>query len=285
MSDLSHPPLTDDELHALVDGRVPASELPALQVRLGQDPAAQARVSQWQQQRDLLRGLHKPLDSIPPPPELVAAAQALETRQARYRAWERLGGIAAGLVLTFGLGWMGRGLVPQAENLSSNSPRVVREFVQQASVAHAVFTPEVRHPVEVTAADQAHLVQWLSKRLGKPLQLPQLQALGYDLVGGRLLPGSSNDRVSGSGSTRAQFMYQNAAGARITLYLGALAPTSPTGTGSSTLRLQDETAFSLADNAGLPSFYWVDHGFGYALSGKVPTSELMAIARAVYQQL
>jgi len=33
------------------------------------------------------------------------------------------------------------------------------------------------------AAGHDHLVQWLSKRLGQSLKLPQLAGLGYELVG------------------------------------------------------------------------------------------------------
>jgi anti-sigma factor RsiW len=73
--------------------------------------------------------------------------------------------------------------------------------LRQAGFAHAVYLPEKRHPVEVAAAEQDHMVQWLSKRLGKPLKIPQLGAQGFELVGGRLLPGDSG--------ARAQFMFQN----------------------------------------------------------------------------
>ena len=75
------------------------------------------------------------------------------------------------------------------------------EFVRQAAGVHAVYQPEQRHPVEVGAARQDHLVQWLSKRLGRPLKVPVLSTQGFELVGGRLLPGDA--------SARAQFMYQN----------------------------------------------------------------------------
>ncbi len=131
-------------------------------------------------------------------------------------------------------------------------------------MAHAVYQPEQRHPVEVTAAQQEHLVQWLSRRLERPLTVPHLQDQGYELVGGRLLPG-------GSGA-RAQFMYQNAAGQRITLYLGALE------------QAQAE-AFHFYGDGAVSSFYWVDRGFGYALSGALPRPALQALATAVYQQL
>ena len=63
-----------------------------------------------------------------------------------------------------------------------------------------------------SAADQeAHLVAWLSKRLGTQLKIPQLSGLGFNLVGGRLLPGDQGPV--------AQFMYQDAQGQRLTLYV------------------------------------------------------------------
>jgi anti-sigma factor RsiW len=131
--------------------------------------------------------------------------------------------------------------------------------------------PEVRHPVEVSALEQAHLVQWLSKRLGKPLKVPDLTAQGFELVGGRLLPGDTG--------ARAQFMFQNAAGGRVTLYLGSLAAPAPQALSSK------ETGFRYEPQAGVPSFYWVEQGFGYALAGQMPRESLMQLAQAVYQQL
>ena len=61
-------------------------------------------------------------------------------------------------------------------------------WARRAAIAHVVYSPEVRHPVEVAANEEAHLVRWLSKRLGIQLKVPHLGALGYSLVGGRLLP-------------------------------------------------------------------------------------------------
>ena len=147
--------------------------------------------------------------------------------------------------------------------------------MRQASVAHSVFSPEVRHPVEVTAAQQEHLVQWLSRRLGKPLKVPVLAAQGYELMGGRLLPGDSG--------ARAQFMFQNPGGSRVTLYLGAINDPAP-GTGA----LKNDTAqtaFRYGADGPVSSFYWIDQGFGYALSGEIAREELMRLAQLVYQQL
>jgi anti-sigma factor RsiW len=136
-------------------------------------------------------------------------------------------------------------------------------------VAHAVYSPEVRHPVEVEAAQQQHLVQWLSKRLNRQLKIPNLAPAGYELVGGRLLPGDSG--------ARAQFMYQNANGQRVTLYVGAVDGAATRGMG--------ETAFRFSTEGDVSSFYWVDQGFGYALSGKLPRPGLLVLAESVYKQL
>ncbi|HEY0957542.1 MAG TPA: anti-sigma factor, partial [Roseateles sp.] len=71
MSQDPHPqPLPPDEaqLHAFVDGQLPLELRVAVLERLGSDPAASARVAQWQAQRQALRGLARdwPLDETPP---------------------------------------------------------------------------------------------------------------------------------------------------------------------------------------------------------------------------
>jgi anti-sigma factor RsiW len=179
--------------------------------------------------------------------------------------------MAAALLLAFGLGWGGnmRWQAWQESAFGVARARNVNDFARQAQVAYAVFSPEVRHPVEVEAAQQQHLVQWLSKRLNRPLKVPNLTEQGFELVGGRLLPG-------GDGA-RAQFMFQSAAGERITLYVGALDTKAGVAAG--------ETAFRYTSEGAVASFYWVDQGFGYALTGKTPRARLLVLAEAVFKQL
>jgi anti-sigma factor RsiW len=138
-------------------------------------------------------------------------------------------------------------------------------FVRQAAVAHVVYTPEVRHPVEVGAEQEAHLAAWLSKRLGVSVKVPHLSEAGYELVGGRLLPGSSGPA--------AQFMYQDGRGQRLTLYVRT------DGGGSR------ETAFRYARENNIGVFYWIDGPLGYALSGDLEKPELLKVAQVVYHQL
>ncbi|EKD98802.1 MAG: hypothetical protein ACD_23C00262G0002 [uncultured bacterium] len=268
-------PLTDDELHTLVDGQGLPNDLAALRLRLAADPDAQARFAKWQRQRDALHRLHAQVLAEAVPHTLLQAAQAGDAVRTSGNHWWRYGGMAAGVVLAFGAGWLANTNWqeingPEATTPGMASAQPEREFVHQAVLAHAVYTPEIRHPVEVTAQEQQHLVQWLSKRLDKPLKVPDLTTQGFDLVGGRLLPGEAG--------ARAQFMFQDAAGQRVTLYLGAVH--QPAAGMSS-----QETGFRFEPQAGVPSFYWIDQGFGYALAGQLPRAALMQLAQAIYRQL
>ena len=138
-------------------------------------------------------------------------------------------------------------------------------FPMRAARAHAVYVSEVRHPVEVDASQQEHLVAWLSKRLGTSLRVPVLAEEGYSLLGGRLLPGPEG--------AVAQFMYQDSTGSRLTLYVSHRA------------NVESPTAFRFAQQGKVSVFYWIDRDFGYALSGDIDRPALGRVANVVYRQL
>ena len=119
-------------------------------------------------------------------------------------------------------------------------------FAARADVAYATYVADRDHPVEVGAGDPDHLVAWLSARLGRPVRAPSLDEYGYQLLGGRLLPGEAGPA--------AQLMYQRADGARVTLYMTAY----------DTRRLAPQ-AMSAGDRY---TYFWSDRGMGYALSGQ-----------------
>jgi anti-sigma factor RsiW len=240
-----------------------------------------AKIAAWHAQRDALRRLHGELLDEPVPDALMGALERHQPRQAQRVSWLRWGGMAAGLLVAFAAGWLGNAQWSQGPAARGGAQLArapaVREFVHDASVAHAVYAPEKRHPVEVAAAEQQHLVQWLSKRLDRPLKVPDLSTQGYTLVGGRLLPGESG--------ARAQFMFEDAAGERVTLYIGTLDAGAAGATGATGATAARETAFRFASEGPVPSFYWVDQGFGYALAGKLPREVLLKLATLAYRDL
>lgn len=269
MKDPKLPLSEDPELHAYVDGRLDPLRQAAVEARLAGDAALAHQVHAWKAQRLALRDMHADVLQQPIPAHLLQAAQVLDHRSSRMAQWQRWGGMAASILVAFVAGWSGHLQWQEHAGTVVSSARADGRFVHQAVVAHAVYVPEVRHPVEVDAAQQQHLVQWLSKRLNRPLKLPTLTPAGYELVGGRLLPGDTG--------ARAQFMYQNANGERITLYVGAVDGASGKGMG--------ETAFRFANEGDVASFYWVEKGFGYAITGKLPRPAMLVLAESVYRQL
>jgi len=209
----------------------------------------------------LSQALHQLYDPVldEPVPERL---RARNVKHARWRTaaiaagWVALG-LGAGVLAGWQLHAWRASVPPQAE---------VPGFVKRAAIAHAVYSPEVRHPVEVGADQEQHLVAWLSKRLGAQVRAPKLDAIGYSLVGGRLLPGD-NGPV-------AHFMYQTEKGRRITLYVRTEAVENR------------ETAFRYAAEGNVKVFYWIDRKLGYALSAAdLSREDLLKVANAVYQQL
>jgi anti-sigma factor RsiW len=222
-------------------------------------------------QREALRALHRDVLDEPVPVALLAAASSAARRQGQRARWLGWSGIAAAVLIAFGIGWIANGQwTLQRTGAALAQTPGNRAFAHEAAVAHAVFSPEKRHPVEVAAAEQQHLVQWLSRRLDRPLKVPDLSAEGYALVGGRLLPGDDG--------VRAQFMFEDPAGRRVTLYLGAVGDKAAPSTAH-------ESAFRFSSQGPVPSFYWVDRGFGYALAGDASRELLLRLAISVYRQL
>lgn len=248
------PIVNEDELQAYADGHLDGPRLAEIASWLLSHPAEAERVEDYRRQNEALHALFDPVLDEPVPPRLQRPQPfpwhgMPLLRYAAAVAWLAVGGT---------LGWFMHG----AQDVRSGTAMA---FVRQAAMAHVVYTPEVRHPVEVGAEQEAHLAAWLSKRLGVSVKVPHLSDAGYELVGGRLLPGSSGPA--------AQFMYQDGRGQRLTLYVRTNADGS------------QETAFRYAREKSVGVFYWVDGPFGYALSGDLEKSELLKVAQAVYHQL
>lgn len=251
-------PFTDDDLHAHADGRLTADRRQELERHLAVDPQAAERAAFYRDLNDALHRLYDPLLAEPLPRELMAVVEAKRQRRHLIGQLARVAAVAVVLFVGGVGGWLARGLLPdRVESAQPDLPRL-------AAGAHLVFAAEVRHPVEVGADQEAHLLAWLSKRLGSEVKAPTLTAYGYNLMGGRLLP--AGDGVAG------QFMYENDAGTRLSLFLAA--------GGSS-----NDTAFRFVEEDGVSVFYWRDEGLGYALSAELPREQLLAICNEIYTQL
>ena len=285
-------PVTEADLHAWVDGQLSAERAREVDDYLAVRPDEAERLEAYRAQQRELHALYDPVLDEPLPQRVLHAARARPQRvvqrisEALRRRPHRIAGrIAAGLVIALAggiVGWSLRGSVaPEVAAASAAhggaNPAVSAQsstFAQRAAIAHAVYSPEVRRAVEVSAEHEDQLVTWLSKRMGASMKPPHLQALGYALEGGRLLPG-------GQGPV-AQFMYRDPAGARLTLYVSN--EVAAAGAPAKAARNAD-TAFRFAQEGTVNVFYWVEGPFGYALSSAASRDELARVSGEVYRQL
>lgn len=257
-------PVTRDDLHAYVDGALAPGEQARVKAWLAENPDDAAAVNAWRLQNIHLR---EDFDSIldeTGPPQLEAivtggpGASAGDGKARKSGRWMR---IAASVVLLIA-GGAGGWLLHDWQDFPDTA--VSSSFVARAVGAHRVFVTEVRHPVEVPSSQEAHLVAWLSKRLGTKLVAPDIKDAGFELVGGRLLAEGA--------LPAAQFMYEDAGGRRLTIYVRAADSAV-------------DTAFRFTSEDGVSAFYWVESAFAYALIGPLERPELLDIAHKVYQDL
>jgi len=248
--------IDDAELHAWIDGQLAPDRAGAVEAAVASDPALAARLQAYSDQNRELRALFGAVADEPLPERLRAAGIA--SGQIRKRWMIPVAASIACLAVGLAGGWLGNDRLGGRALVEAS-----RHVAEEAMSAHRVYAVEVLHPVEVFADQEAHLVKWLSKRLGHEIHTPDLAPLGFKLVGGRLLP-------AGGGEPAAQFMYEDRAGRRVTVYV-------------SLYNSGQETAFRYQEVQGAGAFVWLEPEMGYAIAGDIPRDPLLAISKVVYE--
>lgn len=248
-------PVTEDELHAFVDGELPGERRDAIEAWLAKHPDDAARVATWRIQADAVRARYASIVSEPVPARL-----ALDRIMRSRRSWAAIAAAAtvAAFVIGGTVGWLARDVSAAA----AAAPSEMETFANEAMSAHRLYIGEVRHPIEVKA-EEKHLLPWLSRRVGTTLRAPDLHTFDLKLLGGRLLPG-----VNGPA---ALFMYESGSGERVTIYV---AKTN-----------EARTSFRYKVTEKFGALRWSEAGYGWVVSGPDDKPRLKGIAMALYEQL
>lgn len=253
MNEVVKAPL-ENELQALVDGRLDPARRVEIEEWLSAHPDEAARVRDLLEQRTAIEDAFSDLLDRPVPARLRNSVTA---GVQSGPAWRMAAMVALVLAGAAG-GWFAN------ETLTARSAATAA-LTNDALRAHSLFVREKRHAVEVTAQEETHLVTWLSRRLQAELVVPSFEKEGYSLVGGRILPASDSGPA-------AQFMYETPEGERVTLYIE-----------------QDtvgrEAGFRFTEHDGLSAFWWKDGPLVYVLTGSAPREELLGLARATKAQV
>ena len=240
---MTNEPISEHDIHAFVDGEMSIKRADRMSALIAGDPALAKEVEQY---RRINSSLHLGFDEIlnePIPQPLLHAI----TRAPKWNIYA----IAATLLVGVFIGYFSRAL--QTDDIQ-------QPLAQVASGSHAVFIPEARHAVEVGADESEHLNKWMSKRLRASVLAPDLSDFGITLLGGRLL--------HDAGKPAAQYMYENKAGDRFTLYIR----------NADRKNKQDSNLhYKLQDKFGVT--YWHQNELSYALTGAGSAELLLELAK------
>ena len=142
------------DLHAYFDGELGAARRAEVEAYLVAHPEKRAMLEDWDlQARDLRESF----------PEEQASVHAVRFEQPRMAMWQSLAAAVVIAALGAGAGWGLRGV--------QQAPVPVLP-VEMAINAHATFVGDVIHPVEVRVEEEAHLLGWLTNRLGVEITAP-----------------------------------------------------------------------------------------------------------------
>jgi len=253
-----NPTVTEADLHAYADGQLPEPARARVEAWLNDNPDDAARVAEWTARNAEIRSLFAPYEKS------SDADVALVAGRRQQVNWPRRLAAAAVIAAVFGLGALSGHYGPALFEKPDLQLTELETFPNEARNAFLVYATEVRHPVEVFADEEAHLATWLGKRLAiQNLRVPNLQELGFKLVGGRLLPVD--------GKPGAMFMYEDQAGERLTVLVGRNADNR-------------STSFRFASSGNVETFYWIDGELGYAVTGEVSREVLKKVAEECYRQ-
>jgi anti-sigma factor RsiW len=245
-------PVTDDDLHAFVDGVLDAGRRPAVERHLAAHPEAAARVAAWQAVGASLREATE-WKAREPVPARLDVTRLLEARRARRWQPARVAaGILVALAVGAGSGWMARG---------PSMPTGVASVAMEAASVHRMFAAGGSSAAPYDAAAKAELASWLSRELGRPATPPDLSGAGFHLVSGRL--------VATDQGPAGMYLYEGPHRVRITLFMRPMkkrdmsAPMRPTHG---------------ADTVG---YVWAQSGLGFSLVTGEPMEMLRGLANQI----
>ncbi|MEW6124961.1 MAG: anti-sigma factor [Pseudomonadota bacterium] len=251
-------PISEDDLHAYVDGALSGARRADVEAYLERNPEVAEQYARFGRQRETLRAALGPIAAEPVPPQLNLAHLVAARRQSSWTGWRAA--VAACLLLLVGGagGWSLR-------SIGAERGVGINALAQEASYAYAVFGQDKGRPVEINAADSTALVRWVENRLSRQISVPDLSQAGYRFMGGRV--------VATPNGAAGLLMYDDAQGARIAILMRPMT--------------RDQNAPMAEHREGdVVGYAWADNGMGYSLvGGNSAASPLHPVADEARRQM
>jgi len=265
---MNPPPITEEDLHAFVDGLLTPERRAEVSTWLHAHPEQAVRIAGWKADRLRVRQSLAAVAQEPLPPRLhlrrLAATSHPSSALPFWRSWQWgrpdwAIPAAAALLLLVGAssGWVLRGY-------NAGAPSPLFALGQEAAASYSVYAPDRLRPVEIRADEQDQLTAWARERTGSPLAIPELSAAGYRFMGGRVVAGAQGAAVL--------LMYDDDRGTRLVM-LARPMKNAPNST------------MAAVAQGGVRGFVWSEKGVGYSLVGEAATDTLHPLANEIRQQI
>lgn len=250
-------PVTEEDLHAYVDGLLPPDRQAEVAHYLDQQPDLADRVAAYTAQREGLRSALAPLAAEPIPPHLDLQFLVQQRLSERHGAWRAAAAVLLAFLVGGAGGWALHGRIGM-------EPSALTELAQDAVANHVVYTADRRRPTELGAEQRQDLARWVSNRLNHVVAPPDMSDEGFHYMGGRL--------AATPQGPAGLFMYQDAQGVRLTVFVLPM-------------RGADHANMRDVDVDGMMGCAWIDKGIGYTVVAPVPAAELRKLADHVRRQI
>ncbi len=248
-------PVTDNDLHAYVDGFLDAGRRPLVERHLAAHPETAARVAAWEAVSASLREATSWKAREPIPARLDLGRLLAARRARRWQPVRVAAGILLALAVGAGGGWMARG---------PSLPGGITSVAMEASAVHQAFAANVVASAPGTTA-QAQLTSWLIAKTGHKVAPPDLSRSGFRLVSAQL--------VATMQGPACMYLYDGPQGLRITLFMRPMekrdmsAPMRP---------------MHGKDTVG---YVWARNGLGYGLVASEPLETLHTLANQIRSEM
>ena len=246
--------LTEQELHAYLDGELDAAGAARVEAALAAAPELAQRLARLQADKAMIGRAYAKLIEVPLPAALVAAVQQAPSHSqvpaGRRRppgvGWRAVAAMAAALVLAL-VGW--QMLVPIGGNATIEAALAARSGAAHADQRVAVAS--------LSSAGERD--QLLRDALHQPVKAPNLEKAGFTL-----------QTVSVYAGTAVQLAYADAQGRSFTLYLRDSAGAD---------------RFELSSRGAMRICLWQNEDLTAVMLAEMSSSEMLRVASLTYADL
>jgi anti-sigma factor RsiW len=255
--------ITDDDLHAYVDGVLAPDRRRIIEAYLAQHPAQQRRIAGWQAKSDELRSTLSCIIEEPLPPELTLTHLLATQRRRSFSGFGQQLRVAAGLLLALGIGattgWFGRSGI-NSQTTSGNDTGIAALRLE-TNAAYKVFSNPLFSNMKQSRAAPETSDHTLLRALGAKFKVPDLTPAGFSV-----------DRIAWVATTHgpaAVVMYGSSEGKRLLLLVRKMdVPAS-------------SDRMSEAHLNGHSQFTWISHGVGFSVASTGTPTTVHHIANQI----